>query len=397
VRIGASSVAFALSLVLACGSQAPAASTGSSAEQPDLLAPSPGDAELVHVGPGEHNEDTHMNDIDFGLTDSQYWTDPLASRMQVFRALKQLGRDVVAIGAPQFAPIDQRESLPVLAFRCGPMEQIYNVPFASHAVMVVVELERNRVAIGPIANEEDVELPPPPDAKTMMTGTGSENAVVDLRNDLEIDWQPGTLMVTVIMRNLVSNRVRIELGKSPGSYHDEEVERFLAGEAKLAEPMVNPPAGAPLPSYERRAGSPEIPEQPGIALATTRVVVDRAGATSLLYGSFRLPVREHERVKKGMAAGSGRDTAPTAIVGITLVITNSDVAGMNAMRLDVPSWDPLVGATPMVTGHFTIDLLSTGMVGPEAQTYFVYALSGEHLTGPAPAALVSESQLPAGR
>src|SRR5690606_28083982 len=98
----------------------------------------------------------------------------------------------------------------------------------------------------------------------------------DLRADLGLAWQPSTYMITVLLREHASNRVRVELGNKAGGFHDEEVEKFLAAErAKPAAPKVSPKPGRPLPSYEAVEGSPAIPDQIGITLVSDRVVVSK--------------------------------------------------------------------------------------------------------------------------
>jgi len=97
-------------------------------------------------------------------------------------------------------------------------------------------------------------------------------------------------VITVLLREHASNRVRVELGNKAGGYHDEEVEKFLAAEReKAAAPPVSPKPGKPVPSYVAIDGSPAIPDEVGITLAADRVVVGSPGARSILRGAFRLP------------------------------------------------------------------------------------------------------------
>jgi hypothetical protein len=335
-----------------------------------------------------------MEDFDFGLCDADYFTVRKAPKEAV-RKLWALDRHVVKIGAPRFVALEQRHKLPLLVVRTGPNRELYKFRFTDHAMISVVDLDKNSVYFGPVFTEADVESKAPLDPANIPEGGGSENYVTDLREELGVAWHPATLLATVLTRDMVSNRVRIELGKSPGAYHDKEVERFLASEHERATPIaVSPAAGKNLPSYAKISGSPEIPAEFGVALATTRVVVAKQGWTSILRGAFRLRVREHERVKVPVVEGTGREESPTAVIGITLVVTGSDLAEASILRLDVPSWDPLAPKDPVATGYFALDLRAQNLVGTRPQTRFVYALSGEHLTGPVPTALVSEAMLP---
>jgi hypothetical protein len=339
-----------------------------------------------------------MQDFDFGLSDSEYWTDPERTDLEVADKLWALKRDVVAIGAPHFVALGQRQSLPMLVTRAGTFEALASTWFSDYAVLSVVDLENNNAMLGrAIKQPPNVAPMDPPDPAQIPKGNDSEKHLLDLRKQFGIEWHPSTLLATVVFRNSVSNRVTIKLGNSPGN-HEQEVTHFLASRKDTPKPVVvSPPAGKPLPSYEELTESPEIPAQPGVALAATRVVVSRPGATMVVRGAFRLRVREHERVTAEKVEGTGRDTVPTAVLGITLLVVGSDIATSSMLRLDVPSWDKLDPQAPVATGHFALDLLAQHLVGTRPQTYFVYAFSGEHLTGPIPTALITEAMLPPGR
>jgi hypothetical protein len=341
-----------------------------------------------------------MQPYDFGLADSEYWTAPTRTFSDVVSKLWATNREAIAIGAPRFVALNQRENLPLVIIQAGPDAALAKYRFSDHAIIAAVDLERNSVYLGGIRLEPGVRHDPLPDPSEVTEGNDSDYYIVDLRGDLEVEWRPATLIATVIARDLQSNRVRIELGKSPGSYHDEEVERFLAGQRQKATPTaVSPKAGTSLPRYEETAGSPEIPAACGVALRPPNVAVNSPGASSILRGAFRLRVREHERVKAEVVEGTGRREVPTAVVGITLVVVGGVHRATKVLRLDVPSWDKLDPKEPIATGYFAIDLLTEKLIGPRTQTYFVYALSGEHLVGPIEAALVADttSVAPLGR
>jgi len=202
--------------------------------------------------------------------------------------------------------------------------------------------------------------------------------VLDPDDHQILDWQPSTYVITVLLRDQASNRVRVDLGQQAGAYHDEEVERFLAEQhAKAAAPVVSPKPGKPVPSYAAIEGSPAIPDQVGVVMAGDRVVVQAAGARAILRGAFRLPVRASELATDG-----------SAVVGITLVVNASDQPQSGVLRLDAPA----TVTDGVGTGYFAIDLIAEGLAA-EPQTYFVFAFSGELMAGPTPVALVAESRL----
>jgi hypothetical protein len=343
--------------------------------------------------PGPRDQkDSRMQDIDFGLTDAEYWSTPIPTPKDLIRQLWKTKRDTLAIGAPSLVALNQRETLPLAVLRAGPYDALAKFGLRDHALVTVVDLERNRVLLGRIPSKPTAKAKPPSESPNIREGDGSEYRNVELRNALELPWRPATLIATVIARDLSSNRVTITLGPSSGSYQDPEVARFIANQWQRATPTaVSPRAGTSLPRYEQMAGSPEIPAECGVVLRQPNVAVNSAGASSILRGAFRLRVREHERVKAEIVEGAGRREVPTAVVGITLVVTGSNHPTVGVLRLDVPSWDKLDAKEPIATGYFAIDLLTEKLIGPRTQTYFVYAFSGEHLVGPISAALVADT------
>jgi hypothetical protein len=380
-------------LVLGCRIQA---STSTGPSKPNGPGPDASAADQTGQPPPsidpKGRSNTLMPDIDFGLRDSDYWKDPTRTMWDVVEKLWKLKRDVVALGAPQFVSLGRRRTLPVFVMRAGPYAELFKYHFIEHAMIAVVDLERNQVRLGPVFREdnaEEAEATAPSDEAKIPEGNGSENCVVDLRKDLGVEWRPATLLVTVIARDLVSNRVRIELGESPGVHHDKEVERRIADERKRATPVkVSPAAGKTLPCYAETGGSPKIPEEFGVAITLPQVVAAKPGWTAIMRGAFRLRVREQERVTTPVVEGAGRDEPPTAVVGITLIVMGNDMAEGSMLRLDVPSWDKLDPKDPIATGYFALDLRERHMIGTHPQTRFLYALSNEHLTGPVPTALV---------
>jgi hypothetical protein len=340
-----------------------------------------------------------MSDQSLGLVDEEYWTNPERAK-EAAKTFADEGFGGVKLGAPGTVPIDVHDTFPVVALRAGSIADHWAVSFNEHALWASMDLGANRLTVRP-AGDPEVETPPanPEDAPS---GYMVEPFVVDLRDALSLKWQPGRHLVTVVMRERVSNRADVTLKYSTRKFEDPEVAKFLeAKKATPAPPVVTPPPGDPLPSYEKRDDSPPIPEKPGIALAAERVLVFTPDAQVILRGSFRLPVLPKEVVvpaepKPGEAPAADVGPPPTAVVGIALLVTGSDLPAPGLAQLTVPSYDPIPDGekNPVVTGHFALDLLQLGVVPDQPQTLFVYAFSGEVMEGPFPIALISEKMLP---
>jgi hypothetical protein len=339
-----------------------------------------------------------MSDQPIDFPDADYWEklDDIPGQVSgQFLDRRDAG---VAIGAPARVPIALRKTLPVVTVRFCETREDWAVPFDRHALLTAINLDENRVHAG-YAGDQEAELPDVDPAEAP-TGRSSSAGSLDARERLDLPWRAGTYLLTLILREQVSNRVRVELGETAQAFEDEEVAKFLAAkQAKLAPPAVSPPPGELFPTYQKRDDSPPIPDKLGIKLVADRVVVLRPDASCVLRGAFRLAPRPREVVKPAPSPGPAAPQAgpqATAIIGITLLITGAKIPVASLLRLNVPSYDPIpAGAeTAPVTGYFTLDLIALGALGKTPQTSFIYAFSGEVLEGPVPAALISEDMLP---
>ncbi len=341
------------------------------------------------------------DDDNFGLADADFWSDPLQSVDAVAERLWDLDREVIELAAPRRVPIDQRSTLPIGIVRAGTYRELWQLDFHRTAVVAAMNLDHNTLYLSSVQTEELEEPSKPVDLDKAPKGQSTDTATLDLREAMSLPWVPSTYALRVLLRDKVSNTARVELGKSPAAYHDPEVERFVQAQtAEAPSPVVQPTAREPLlPSYRRRQDSPPVPEARGVAINLERVVVKTTSAECILRGAFRLPVLPHERVRPtkrapGEPAPDFPVRLPTAVVGVTLVVVAGDAPHVASMRLDVPSWDPLVGDTPEVTGHFAIDLMQTPLLGVVPQTYFLYVFSGGVFEGPVPTALIAPESIP---
>jgi hypothetical protein len=339
--------------------------------------------------------------LDLGLTDEDFWKEPFRTRAQIAGKLLDAGQEALLIGAPKVVSLKEHDSLPVVVERAATLDHMARLPFRPHAVLTAVDLKTNTV-YAYMAIVKNVKEPKRYDGPPL-EGMGGEAFVINAKKQLGLPWTPGPLLLGLVMRDQVSNRVRVELKK--GGYADPAVAEYLDAREKEIEPPPVFPAAAispldmkgrdpakqpPLPCYSHWAGSPGIPTAPGIAIAVDRVVPLAPNAACVLRGSFRLPIQDRDKVKHAHVQTQEVFDRPTAIVGITLLLTGSDSAVPVLIALKVPSYDPLDAGAAEATGFFTVDLAKLGNLTGMEQTYFIYALSGETMAGPFPMALVQK-------
>lgn len=356
-----------------------------------------------------------------GMKDEAFWEDPHGEDEAVQTRLIDDGFQGLLVDAPARLPIARRQTLPLVGVHAVSLRETHTLDLRRAAIAVAVKLETNEVWADLAFEPRDRPpegaglIAPDPPLEDVPEGCTLVSFDADLRARLRLPWEPGTLLVGLIVRERTSNRVTTKLESAPPAFRDPAVAAFKATHERALYPQpIWPQAvpGRPLPSYRARKDSPPVPEAVGIALAVERLIPERPGADVLLRGSFRLPVLERERVKpregapvsddpRARRAGEvwqdPGDPDATAVIPITIVATGARRPAPLVLRLQVPSHDPIDPAAkaPVVTGHFAVELRGQGG-GDElaAQTSFIYALSGQVLAGPAVVALVDPQEVP---
>jgi hypothetical protein len=340
------------------------------------------------TGNGNRQEMTVSQGI-LGLSDDDFWDQADAKSAALRRQLLKSKQPAFFIDAPSRVVLERRQTAPVVCFFAADNTVLRQGKPQQDGVVVALNLRDNSV-LAQMAWTSKRSMAAAQGAAPG-PGMGAESFTIDLRDRLGVPWQPGEYLVNVILRDQVSNRVRIRLASDKTPYVDPEVARHLDARRKTAPPpsIFPPPVeGASYPTYRDHRGAPPVPTAVGIALLLPRIHTFVEGKTStVVHGSFRLPSSLAHVVERDTAQRTGD---PTALVPLTIIGMGSVSKVPQVWSLMLPSYAPIdqVGPVPTVTGVFALDLnqLST-LSGP--QTYFFYALSGETMTGPTMVGLVS--------
>lgn len=327
-------------------------------------------------------------DQNLGLTDHELFGLSDERRGELAKTLMDTDVFGLRLIAPAVVDLKGGGTVPVVIGELATLKDLASFHVSDRAILTAVDLETGAVYVDFAFSQEDVAPRPKLGDAPISDGSGSLILDLDARERLDLRWAETTYLLTLLMLDKVSNRVKVRLGVGSG-FRDEEVAKFLAAErARVGPPEVSPPPGEGLPSYAKLPESPEVPKDQGIVLAIERVVL--VPGTWPLYGSFRLPLPRDRVVPQARRVAGG----PEAVIAITLVITGSEDAVPIVETLHIPVADPVDPSNPQteVTGYFALDLLS--LADPSPQTCFVYAFSGEALAGPILTGLVSRDALP---
>lgn len=368
------------------------------------------------------------------IPEADFWRDPRRTQTAVSDRLLDDGFRGVLVDAPRSVETTRRDRLPLVLARAATYAELRGPSFEERAILVGVRLPSNQTCVGRAFPLKE-SLPRPPRSGKPPRGALVSVFDTDARAQLPgLPWRRGEVVLTVIFRDQVSNRVTTALtADGVGLEDDPAVQRFLARQDAAFPQPVWPPEGEAA-----RWGPPEgaqDPEGPGLHLEVERsVVVPRRGdARCVLRGAIHVPfrpryvvrpdpgeeaqeaeptavlatdaderaVRElHARRLAARALGltwqDPGDPAATAVVPLTVVVVPADGPEPRVFPLQVPVRAPLDATSPpeALVAHLEVDLLALprgrGLVGG---TSFLYAFSDALMVGPLTTTVLREEDL----
>jgi hypothetical protein len=323
-----------------------------------------------------------------GISDSDFWSQPFKKPARPQGPVPP----GIVLAVPTRVALGARQSLPVLIRRRSSLKDDYALPFARHALVHAVDLDRNELYSGLAVVVDNVVYPQidSDELERMNDSEVTRYEVSDLRTRIDLPWRPAQLLVTATLRDKISNSRRVQLGAGPAGYEDPAVTEFLeAQRGRKPPPEPCPLPGDPLPAYTKLEDSPPAPKQAGIAVGGDRVTVLADGAQTRIFGSMRVPIRKQDLVP------AEAEAEEKAVVAVHLVLVGADDAEVSHFRLRVPIYGEAVPGE-LAVGYFAFDLLSRVIVAEKAQTYFLYGFCRDVVMGPSPFAFVTRDMLPPG-
>ncbi len=343
---------------------------------------------------GAAQDKRSMDLTPYKLPDEAFWSS--SQRGSDRMATELVGRhEGLLMAAPSKVFIDQRQTLPVAVHQLGPIRELARLPFKTAGMVVGMNVDTNRLSVATsrdLERDDDALPSRPVDPAKLPNGNMSSTDALELRAAMNLPWKPGQHVFTALLRGQASNRVTVDLCKSPSCFVDPEVVKYLDAErARQQAPDVSPRPGKTLPTYRRQPDSLAAPAQPGLVLEVQRLSDTLAQQPWLLKGAFHLKPTPEEWVKPGWNdayyLAHPEDPRPIAVVTVWLLLVGANDGGAQVLSLQVPSWDR---AGPACTGQFSLDLRALRLAPKDAQTYFLYAFSGSSMAGPLPTALINE-------
>lgn len=317
------------------------------------------------------------------MQDEEFWSNPWRTKKIVQRELMQKYEEAFVAATPAKVGLDVHRDFPAAVIRVFPVGSRAS-SFLGSTIVTAVNLYTGALSAA-LAFDAPATPRPGPAANGGPPAMIGEGYILNLADRLKLPAIHGDYLVTFICLDKISQRSRMKVVETVG-YEDPAVEEFfknhLAGQLGAPKISPEPHSGSRwFPIYGERLDSPAIPSNSGINVSISRVNLMSAD-DCILTASYRLPVAPHQIVTQ---------RTETAIIPVTLLLTGSVEPAPQLLRLNVPSYKPLLseGDQKFAIGHFTLDLFQMVNLKNAAQTFFIYAFAGPVMAGPIPTAFIT--------
>lgn len=317
-------------------------------------------AQISSTGMGRMQHDV------FGMENREYFTDPGKNFSDVGYRMVNSGQQGLLLGGPDYVASDKDSRFPVACLNVADRLDLRNFGLKSYALVAAVDVATGAFYADYLSEQKFKKEDLGPEASLPPPGISFRGGGGDLFTRLEIPRYAAEYLVTGILLDRVSNRVKIRVGSEAAR---QDAAKFAAEAAEAAK--------VPLPRYralairraDKEAGSPPLPDVPGINAAI--VVPPKkpfASEDSLdLFVAYKLP---HPK--------AGPDSKPAAELVVYVLCTGTRVPTPGVMQAVIPILPANRAADGTLQGYFSLDV-NQGHNFQGNQTYSVYLFSGEQL------------------
>lgn len=309
---------------------------------------------------------TQMKNDVFGMESRDYFTDPGKNFSEVGYRMADSGQQGLLLGGPGYVAHDKDARFPVSCLNVSEALDLRNHHFRSYALVTAVDLATGSFYAGQLIEQRFKKEKLDPNASPPPPGISFDGSAGNLFARLEIPRHSAEYLITGILLDRVSNRIKIRVGSDAAR----------TDVAKFASEVVDGTKAEVMQHQLLRTRSldkePESPLMPGVVGIHAAIVVppktpfDSQDALEM-YVSYKLPKLP---VKV--------DGSPRSELVFYILFTGSRVPTPGMMQVTVPVLPANRAEDGTLQGYFSLDVNQGHNFGGN-QTYSVYLFSGEAL------------------
>lgn len=306
-----------------------------------------------------------QNDV-LGMDSRDYFTSPGKNFSEAGYRLANAGQQGLFLGGPDYVAYDKDTRFPVSCLNVAERLELRDRTLQYFGLIAVMDIATGAFYADHLTEQKFKKVEIDPNASLPPEGLSFRGTAGDLFERLGIPRRAADYLVTGILLNRVSNRVKIRVGSEVARVNSALFAAEAAEGAKAAAPQYNVLRAR---RAEREPGSPSLPDAPGINAVI--VPPPKKPFTSLdrldLYVAYRLPLPP-------LLPGG----KPATELSFHILATGTRVPTPIVIRTTVPILPANQAADGTMYGFFSLDV-NEGHNFEGNQTYSIYLFSGEHL------------------
>jgi hypothetical protein len=302
----------------------------------------------------------------FGMDNQDYFTDPGKGFSDVGYRMADAGQQGLLLGGPEYVAYDKDARFPVSCLNVAESLPLRDHDLPSYALVAAVNTATGAFYADNLVEQKFKKEKMDPNASLPPPGISFDGSAGNLFARLEIPRHSAEYLITGILLDRSSNRIRIRVGSEAARTDADKFAAEVEESAKAATTLRKP---LRTRRVNQEPQSPPLPGVPGInaAIAVPPKKPFDPQDPLALYVSYKLP---QPPVKAG-----GK---PATELSFHILATGTRVPTPGVERAVVPILPANRAADGTVQGFFSVDV-NEGDFLEGNQTYSFYLFSGEQL------------------
>lgn len=319
-----------------------------------------------------------MNKDVFGMSDEDFFAEPLIVSPDVGDGLIESGFYGLRIDGPERVELDKRSVFPLVTVRVAESMDASRWLFKEFAVLTAMDLVSGTLHAAFYIEQKSVKAPRDLEKNPPPPGSVARSASADLFKRLRIPRTASEYLVTVVLLDKISNRIRVKVGES-GILRDNAAFKMEIGKRIPDKfPRIEVPERRNRQDGKPQVSEVDVPQESGIeGRVELRSVAQGNELEPWLQLAYRLPFLGKEL--KGYNDSVDAGMTPVSIELLATGTRNPSPWVRHLAHSGIRN--RVAGEEAVIEGRMDIRLADLGGLQGN-QIYYLYAFAGEWMSSP---------------